>query len=397
MTNRLLVNGAAEVLTCAEDAPDLIGRLPGGSVLVEDGRIVAVGRLGEVEADIELDAAGCVVMPGFVDCHTHVVFGNSRVDEYVASCAGVPPPDGVLLGIVGTTAATCPLTPRELADESSVRLREMLAHGTTTVESKSGYGLSREAELAMLEANALLAEDVSVDVVSTYLGAHAIPADRERGAFVDELCGTIPEVARRGLAEFCDVYCDEGYFTVDECRRILEAGIAHGLAPKVHLDAYSHTAAASLAVKLGATSVDHLNFTPPRELEELASAGVVAVVMPLLDFCVQHETPVHARSLVDRGLRVALATDMCPGCYTASMQLIIQHACRTGGLSAAQAVRAATIDAAAAVGRANRVGSLEPGKQADLLVLDTPRFEDIAYRIGHNAVRRVIRHGAIVV
>ena len=395
-SHRLLVRGAAELLTCGAMVPDLIGRILGGSVLVEDGRIIAAGLLGEVSADEVVDATGCVVMPGFVDCHTHVVFGGSRVEEYAAACAGVAPPTDAPIGILGTMAATRNLDARELADASAPRLHEMLALGTTTVESKTGYGLTRPAELAMLEANQLLAGEVAVGIVSTYLGAHALPPGIDRGAYVDEVCATIPEVAARGLAEFCDVYCDRGYFTLAESRRILKTGLANGLAPKIHLDAYAHTGAALLAAELGAVTADHLNHTPPAELEALAAAGVIAVVMPLLDFAVQHDQPTRARTLVDRGLQVALATDICPGCHAASMQLVIQHACRTGGLSVSQAVRAATIAAASAVGRADVVGSLEPGKQADILILDTARHEDLAYRLGHNAVRTVIRGGRIV-
>jgi imidazolonepropionase len=396
MTGRVLIRGAAELLTCAAGAPDMIGRVPGGSVLIAGDTIVAAGALGEARADTVIEAGGQVVMPGFVDCHTHVVFGGSRVDEYVARCAGLEPSPGAPQGITGTMAATRALDARALADASAGRLREMLAHGTTTAESKSGYGLARDAELAMLEANRLMEDEVGIDVVSTYLSAHALPPGVGRDAYVDEVIETIPEVADRGLASFCDVYCDDGYFTVAESRRILEAGLAHRLRPKVHLDAYSHTGAALLAAELGAITVDHLNHTTARELDVLAAAGVIGVVMPLLDFAVQNPTPAHARTLLAAGLRIALATDICPGCYTASMQVVIQHGCRTGGLSVAQAIRACTIDAAAAVGRADRVGSLEPGKQADVLVLDTDRHEDIAYRIGHNAVDRVIRRGVSV-
>ena len=393
---RVLIRGASELLTCAAEAPDLIGRVPGGSVLIEGETIVAAGNLGEVGAETVIDAGGRVVMPGFVDCHTHVVFGGSRVDEYVARCAGLEPSPGAPKGILGTMAATQALGARELADASAGRLREMLAHGTTTVESKTGYGLARDAELAMLEANRLLEDEVGIDVVSTYLGAHALPPGVGRDAYVDEVIDTIPEVAGRGLAWFCDVYCDGGYFSLAESRRILEAGLAHGLRPKLHLDANSHTGAAPVAAELGSITVDHLNHTTARELDALAAAGVIGVVMPLLDFAAQNPVPAHARALLDSGLRIALATDMCPGCYAASMQVVIQHACRTGGLSVGQAIRAATIDAAAAVGRADRVGSLEPGKQADILILDTERHEDIAYRLGHNAVERVIRRGVLV-
>lgn len=396
MTGRTLIRGAAEVLTCAAGAPDLIGRVPGGDVLIEDGLVIDVGRLGEVDADRVVDADGGVVMPGFVDCHTHVLFGGSRVDEYAANCAAAPVPDGAPKGIVGTMEETRPLSARELADVSAPRLQQMLAQGTTTVESKTGYGLKRDAELSMLQANRLLAEELPMTIVSTFLGAHAFPPDRNREEYVDEVCATIPDIAADGLAAFCDVYCDEGYFTLEQSRRILETGREHGLVPKIHLDAYGHTGAAALAAELGAASVDHLNHTRPEEIEELAAAGVTAVVMPLLDFAVQHEQPTHARWLADRGIRIALATDCCPGCHVTSMQVVIQHACRTGRLSVAAAVRAATIDAAAAAGCDDRVGSLEPGKAADLVILDTGRYENLAYRIGHNAVRTVIRSGEVV-
>lgn len=395
MTGRTLIRGASELLTCAPGAVDLVGRIEAGEVLVEDGRIAAVGRLGTVAVENVVDAKGCVVMPGFVDCHTHVVFGGSRVDEYAASCAGAPIV-GAGAGILGTMRATRALDAHELAAASLGRVREMLAHGTTTVESKTGYGLAREAEMAMLEANRLLADEAGIGVVSTYLGAHAFPPDADHAAYVDEVCETIPSVAERGLATFCDVYCDIGYFTLEESRKILETSLAHGLAPKLHLDAYTHTGAASLAAELGATSVDHLNHTRPDELAALAAAGVIGVVMPLLDFAVQHDRPVHAWAIANRGLRVAIATDCCPSCYATSMQLAIQHACRQGRLSVAMAIRAATIDAAAAAGCAQRVGSLEPGKAADLLILDTDRFEDLAYRLGHNAVRTVMRGGELV-
>jgi imidazolonepropionase len=391
----LLVTGAAEVLTCAAGASDPIGR-NGGGVAVDDGRVVAVGDVAGFQGRRTVDAAGGVVMPGFVDAHTHVVFGGSRVDEYAAAVAGRRPPEGVPVGIVGTTDATRACSVDELVDQAGSRVREMAAHGTTTLESKSGYGLQPHAELRILQASNRLEDQAAVEVATTYLGAHAFPADTDAEDYVAAVVDQTAEVAERGLAEFCDVYCDDGYFTLDQTRRILEAGLAHGLRPKIHLDAYSHTGAADLAVELGAVSVDHLNHTSAEDVKRLAEADVVGVYMPCLDYTVRHANPVDARALADGGLELALATDICPGCWTTSMQLVVAMACRSGGLSVAQALRAATYGAARSMAREDRIGSLEPGKQADLIVLDVPRHEDIAYRLGRSSVTTVVKAGRIV-
>lgn len=391
----LLVTGAAEVLTCAGGAPDLVGVTSGG-VAVDAGRIVAVGDVSGYRARKTVDAAGGVVLPGFVDAHTHVVFGGTRVQEYAARVAGKQPPRGAPVGIVGTTEQTRASTLAELVEQASDRVCEMLAHGTTTVESKSGYGLEPDTELRLLRAARIVGRDVGVDIVNTYLGAHAFPTDVPPDQYVDVVVDLIPRVVEEGLAEFCDVYCDDGYFDLAQTRRILEAGLLAGLAPKIHLDAYSHTGAAALAAELGAVSVDHLNYTTDAELKDLAAAGVTGVYMPCLDYAVAHPRPLDPRRLVDAGMEVALATDICPGCWTTSMQVAVQMACRTGGLSVQQALRAATYGAARSLGRADLVGSLEPGKQADVIVLDVPSHEDVAYRLGRNSVRTVIRHGAVV-
>lgn len=392
----LLVTGAAEVLTCAGEAPDLIGRLPGSGVAVDGGVIVAVGDVSRFRARRVVDAAGGVVMPGFVDAHTHVVFGGSRVEEYAARVAGTTPSEGAPVGIVGTTAATRPLTVEDLVAEARPRVAEMLDQGTTTVESKSGYGLDATAELHLLEASRELDRTMPLRVVSTYLGAHAFPADTDPRSYVDQVVDSIPEVAEGGLAEFCDVYCDDGYFDLAQTRRILQAGLDAGLRPKLHLDAYSHTGAADLAAELGAVSVDHLNYTAPAELEALARAGVVGVYMPCLEYTVAHPRPLDPRRVVDAGMELAVATDMCPGCWTTNMQLVIAMACRSGGISVARAIRAATFGAAKALGLEDRAGSLVPGRPADVIVLDVPRHEEIAYRLGRNSVRTVIVAGDVV-
>lgn len=391
----LLIAGAAELLTCAADAPDLIGRITGGGVAIRDGLVVDVGDVSDYTADTMLDAAGGVVMPGFVDAHTHVVFGGTRAGEYVARAAGAEPPPGASVGILGTMSDTRATSADQLLVQSTARVAEMLNHGTTTLESKSGYGMQAQTELRLLQTNTDLQHSLPVEVVSTYLGAHAFPGDRSPSRYVAEVVELIPEIAERGLAQFCDAYCDVGYFDLTQTRTILEAGLAHGLRPKLHLDAYSHTGAAALAVDLGATSVDHLNHTTDTELAALGAAGVVGVYMPCLDYAVAHPNPLNPRRAIDAGMELALATDICPGCWTTSMQLAVAMACRAG-LSVAQAVRAATHGAARALGRHDRVGSLAPGMQADLVVLDVPSHEDIAYRLGRNAVTTVVKHGRIV-
>lgn len=406
--SRLLIENASELLTCAADAPDRIGRVVGGSVLIDGDRVVAAGPSAEVAAQVDrsttrvIDAGGRVVMPGFVDSHTHLVFGGSRVEEYATRVAGgdleALRASGAPVGITGTMRETRALSVEELAAQALPRLAEMLEMGITTVESKSGYGLTTESELRMLEANQRLAELQPIEIVSTFMGAHAFPPDQGREEYVESIVQEmIPAVAERRLAEFCDVFCEEGYFSVDETRRILEAGLAWGLRPKLHLDQYVHTGAAWLAAELGCVSVDHVNYTPPEEIRLLAAAGVVGVVMPGIDFAVAHPRPVPAAALLAEGMTPALATDMCPGGWLTNMQFVITLACRLHGFSVAEAIRATTLGGAQALAREAEVGSLEPGKRADVLILDIERHEDLAYRLGRNAVTTVIKSGQVVV
>ncbi len=403
----LLLLGASEVLTVP--ARGGLGIMPGAVVAIGAGRILGVGDRAGIERTIDLGGAavveldGGVVAPGYVDAHTHVVFGGSRVDEYVAQVAR---DDEALerlratgsTGILATVAATRSASPAELVGQAAQRLREMLEHGTTTVESKSGYGLTTASEVKILEANVELARLLPIRIVPTFLGAHAFPPEETRGAYVDRVAGEmLDEVAARKLASFCDVYCDEGYFSLEESERILEAGRRAGLRPTVHLDAYSNTGGAALAARLGAVSVDHLNYTTASEAEALAEAGVVGVVMPALDLAVAHEHPFDARGLIDAGLTLALATDVCPACWTTSMTLIVQLACRTYGLTIAEAIRAATFGGAAALDLAGEIGSLEPGRRADLQVWALPDHRHLAYRLGANPVSLVMVGGEIVV
>ncbi len=403
----LIIENAAELLTCRAGSDDLIGLVSGGSLAVAGERIVEVGPAHVVSQRIDrsgarvLDASGQVVMPGFVDCHTHVVFAGSRVDEFAARLHGVDTATlaahGLPVGITGTAAQTRAASLDELVEETSARLREMLDWGTTTVESKSGYGLETDTELRILEAGRRLDDLQPIDIVNTFLGAHAVPAGICRDDYVDRVVQEmIPRVAEEGLADFCDVYCEEGFFTVDETARILGAGVLHGLRPKLHLDAYTQTGAAMVAVDVGCISVDHLNFTQHDELRAMGDAAITAVVMPGLDLAVGHPKPASGRTMLDNGIPVALATDMCPACWLPSMQFVIGLACRSSGMTVPEAIRAATLEAARAIGREDEIGSLETGKLADIILLDLPRYEHLAYRIGRNAVATVVKRGTVV-
>lgn len=401
----LLIHGTSEVLTCAADAPDRLGRIPRGAVAIRGGRIAAVGPEAELrrrwpDAPV-LDAEGGVVLPGFVDSHTHLVYAGSRVDEYVTKAAGgdleAVRRAGQPVGIVGTVTETRQASEEQLIAEALPRLREMLRHGTTTVESKSGYGLTTADELKILRVGLVLAGQTPVEIVNTFLGAHALPpGETEPDRYVDEIINEmIPAVLDQDLAAFCDAYCEDGYFDADQTVRILNAGADAGLKIKLHLDQYTHTGAADF-LPLGTVSVDHLNYTTARELKTLATRGIVAVAMPGIDYMTAHPDPVDIPRLLAAGLDVALATDCCPGGPITSMPLIIGLAVRTHHMPVAEAVRAATLGGAKALALDERIGSLEPGKQADVLVLDVPRYEAIAYLLGHNPVRTVIKRGQIV-
>jgi imidazolonepropionase len=402
----LLIANAGLVLTCVPAGGDPVGRIAGGSVAVAEERIVAVGPAAEVAVQVDatsarvIDATGKIVAPGFVDSHTHLVFGGSRAAEYAArmthSAAEVAAM-GIPTGIQATVAATRAAPATELIADAEQRLCGMLRHGTTTVEIKSGYGLTTESEIEMLRVNRQLGSRQPVDVVSTFLGAHDFPREIPREHYIAQIIDEmIPRVAGEGLAEFCDVYCDDGYYTVEESRRILEAGRAAGLRPKIHTDAYSAIGGAALAAELGAVSADHLNYATRQDFRRLAEAGVTGVVMPALDWAVAHSRPFDARGMLAEGLPVALATDLCPACWVESMQLVMQLACRMYRFSPEEALSAATAGGARALGLDDR-GTLAPGMLADIQVWDLPAVEDVIYRLGHNAVEAVVKRGEVVV
>ncbi len=409
----LLIDNALELITCVSTQNDPLGRIPNGAIAIANGRIIAADLRVKLEESVDLsdaeiiDAAGKIVAPGFVDCHTHLVFGRSRAQEYalkMTHSAKQIEAMGLKTGIPASIEMTRAATEDDLFISALDRLKRMLRYGTTTVESKSGYGIRWPDELKMLRVNKRLAKAQPIDIVSTFLGAHDFPPDmdredsNQRRAYIRELTDEmIPRVAEERLAEFCDIYCDVGYYTAKESETVLKAGMDNGLAPRIHTDAYANIGGSTLAAALPAVSADHLNYTSENEIRQMAETGVVGVVLPALDFAVAHPDPFDARPMLDAGMTLALGTNLNPGNWTESMQLVLQLACRNHGMAPEEAMLAATTGAARAIQRENQIGCLSEGYQADLQIWDLPGFADIIYRIGNNAVWMVIKNGKVVV
>ncbi|ELK43117.1 imidazolonepropionase [Brevibacillus agri BAB-2500] len=381
-----------------------------GSVWLENGVIERVGTDDELasvyrerahEAFV-IDATGKLVTPGLIDPHTHLVHAGTRQNEFNMRLNGATYMEIMNNGggIHATTAATRQATHEELYAESKRRLDQFLLHGVTTVEAKSGYGLTLEDELKQLEVAKKLHEEHPVDLVSTFMGAHAVPrAYKETpDAFVDLVVEQmIPEVARRKLAVFNDVFCERGVFTPEQSRRILEAGMRHGLLPKIHADEIEPYEGAELAASLGAVSADHLLRASDRGIELMAEAGVIAVLLPGTAFFLMAESA-NGRKMIDRGVAVALSTDCNPGSSpTVSLPLMMNLGCLKMGMTPAEVLTAATINAAHAIRCAHEVGSIEVGKKADIAIFDVPDFMTLQYRYGVNHVDTVIKQGTVVV
>jgi imidazolonepropionase len=403
-----LLTGAREVVTVEPalgDGP--LGIVRDGAVAALDGRIVAVGATDAVARAVTLragaaqvDGHGRVVVPGFVDSHTHLVFAGSREDEFARRVAGASYREITAAGggILSTVRATRAAELDALVALGRQRLDLVLRHGTTTVEVKSGYGLATAAELRMLEAIARLRATHPVDVHATFCGAHEVPpefrgdADGYVALVVDEM---LPEVARRGLAEYVDVFCEEGVFTVEQARRVLGAGQGRGLRAKFHADEFAATGGAELAAEVGALSADHLLAARIEGVRAMAAAGVTATLLPgTALFLGLAYAP--ARRFLETGVRVALATDFNPGSsYTPNMQLIVSLACTQMRMTIEEALEAATLGGARAMGLADEVGSLRPGKRCDLAVLDVPNHRHVPYLYGVNHVATVVRGGRV--
>ncbi|WZL72835.1 imidazolonepropionase [Clostridiaceae bacterium 35-E11] len=404
----LIIGNSKQIITCRKDAQDLIGCIENGWIAVEGEKIAAVGTKEEVEGLIDcsealfIDASNKVVAPGFVDCHTHLIFGGSRVKEYAARMT-VEDPEvlkqmGIKTGIMVTVEMTRNATEEILFHTAVARLERMLYAGTTTVESKSGYGLSTSSEIKILQINEKLNKNLPIDIVSTFLGAHGWPTDIPRDKYIETLLWEmIPWVAELGLASFCDIWCDEGHYTAEESERILQVARNAGLEPKIHTDAYSYIGGSDLAAQMAMASADHLNYTPRSVMRKLAEANVPGVLLPAIDFAVKHPKPFNPRMMIAEGMTLALATNCCPGCWNESMQFVMALACRQHKMSPAEALRAATIGGAMALNLEDDRGSLEVGKLADIQIWDAGTFEDVIYRLGGNLVEKVIKRGKVVV
>ncbi|NHC40451.1 imidazolonepropionase [Bacillus sp. MM2020_1] len=403
----LLITNAAEVVTCIGAGMGDIGVIENAWIAINDGKIAGVGTETEIKEDFDLrqsiiiDVSGKVVAPGFVDAHTHLVFFGTRVEEYAAKLAGNTPEKLKELGITTGPNRTVELTrntpENELFKQSKKRVLTMLEYGITTIESKSGYGLTTESEIKILEVGRRLNEETPLDVLNTFLGAHGFPENLTKSEYLEVIINEmIPQVGERRLAEFCDVWCDDGYFTAEESEIILKAGLEYGMKPKIHADAYSYIGGTDLAAKMKMVSVDHLNYTPVEVMKKLAEANVTGVLMPALDFAVGHKRPFDAREMLDLGMNIALATDLCPACYTESMQFVINLACKLYKFSVEEAIKAATYGGAKALDLDDR-GVIQAGKIADLQIWDVPTYKHIAYELGTNIVETVIKNGKVVV
>ncbi len=367
-------------------------------VLAEDGIITAVGQ-GEPPCGAEqvIDAEGRLATPGLADAHTHLIFGGWRQDELADKLHGVPYLDILARGggILSTVRATRAATEAELLEKGRRALLEMQRFGVTACEAKSGYGLETETELRQLRVIRQLGQQCAMDLAATLLGAHALPpeyqADRE--GYLRLLCEEmIPRAAAEGLARFCDVFCEEGVFTAEESRRILLAGKAHGLLPKLHADEIHPIGGSQLAGELGAVSAEHLIVCPEEGMDSMARSGVIACLLPCTSLYLGASFA-PARRLVEKGVAIAIATDFNPGsCPCLNLQLAMSLGCLYYRLTPEEVLTAVTLNGAAAMGLAGRLGSVEPGKQCDLALWDAPDLNYLCYRMGSNLCTSVIKN-----
>jgi imidazolonepropionase len=400
VTRLTVVHDATQL---ARPASGTVETVPGGAVAVADGTVVAAGPTDEVtreyppeNANTAVDAAGKTILPGLVDPHTHAVFAGDRADEFTAKLRGKSYQEIMAEGggILRTVRAVREADREQLVSNLCAHLDTMLAHGTTTAEVKSGYGLSVDAELKLLDAIAAADDRHPVDLVATFMGAHAVPDDRDTDEYVDSVVGEqLPAVAD-GVGTFCDVFCEEGVFSVDQSRRVLEAGQEHGLAPKIHAEEFERVGGAALAADLGAVSADHLLQATEADATALAEAGVTPVLLPGTAFTL--DTPYADPGLfASAGAEVAVATDFNPNCFSQSMEFALDLACHGMRMAPGDALRGATTVAADALALADS-GTLDVGAPGDVLVADVPGYEHLPYNFGVSNTATLLKDGEVV-
>jgi len=400
----LLVKNANEVVTLHGPKTPRIKQqlrdlriLYHADVAMNKGKIIDVGANLSYDAETVIDATGKTVMPGFIDPHTHLVFAGSREFELDMKLKGHTYMDILNKGggIFYTVEKTRQATKTELINESTARLDRMLHYGTTSCEGKSGYGLNLETEEKILDVQHTLSQDHVMDIYHTFLGAHAVPKNTSIKGYIHLITSEmIPKLKDKAM--FCDVFCEKGVFTVDQSKMILETAKEQGMIPKIHADEIVDTGGASLAATVHAISADHLLRSNKQGLQKMAGAGVVGVLLPGTPFSLMMNEYAPARTMIDLGVPIALATDLNPNCYTENMQLMMQLACLQMKLTPAEAITAATFNAACALGIQHKVGSIEQGKQADIIILDCPNHQHLPYHFGINLVCQVIKNGRIV-
>jgi imidazolonepropionase len=417
LAHSLLITGASQLLTLRGHGPrrgdslSNLGLIKDGALLVRDGLIAAVGTRTEVEKLAEartakkIDLGGRVALPGFADSHTHLVHAASRAEEYELKIAGasyeeIARKDG---GILNSVKKLREATSEVLKKRALLALKQFAAHGTTTLEAKSGYGLDVASELKILRLHKELAAEQPLEIVSTFLGAHVVPAEfRGKAGGAERYVQLIeqkmlPHIGEGRLAEFCDVFCDRGAFTVEQSKRVLQGGRQWGLEPRVHAEQLSRTGAVRLAILLRATSCDHLEKVNKGDIQGLGKSETVATLLPGCDFHLGLKEYAPARALIEAGAIVSLATDYNPGTSpTLSMPMILSLACTQLRMTPAEAIAAATINAAHALRREKSIGSLEVGKQADLAVFEVADYREIPYYFGVNYCWMTVKRGRVI-
>jgi imidazolonepropionase len=413
----MLIHSSSQLLTLAGGpqrghALGTLGIIENGAVVIRDERIVAVGTTAELWASYphepRLDANGCVLMPGFVDPHTHVIWAGDRANEFEMKMAGARYLDILAAGggIISTVRATRTASIETLIAQTRPRLLRMFRNGTTTVEAKTGYGLQTATELRLLKALLALDDESPLDLVMTFLGAHAIPSEfkDDPQGYTDLVCETMLPIlkewwethAPRLSLPFVDVFCENKAFDLKQSEQILKKARGLGFPLKIHADEFDNLGGASLAVELGAASADHLVRTSDADIAALGKSDTVAVALPCTPFGLAEKEYTPAGKLIEAGAILALATDCNPGTsWNESLQIAIALACRYMGLTPAQAIAAATINSAHAIRRSDTIGSIEVGKQADMLIMSVPDYRHIGYRYGTNLVKQVIKRGQI--